>query len=112
MFGCNTGEWQVKLTVLGNNLFYIYDNSNSKYIFTIDQSVGYIGIGDDHITPEERLHINDGVLKISAGTESSRNRPETISDAAYFWHQNGIGPTISGNKFQIRTGAGHTNMPL
>ena len=60
---------------------------------------GKVGINTNN--PTHHLHIDSGVLKITQNTPPG----EITNNAAYFWHQGGVGPTISGNKFQVRTGS-------
>ena len=64
-----------------------------------------IKLGLNIKNPDERLHIHDGVLKISGEEANTDNTPPTdTAHAAYFWHQFAIGPTISGYRFHVNTG--------
>ena len=78
------------------------DEKNGTEAMTIDEN-GNVGIGT--LAPQHKLHVNNGVLNITGNAEPD----VTTNDAAYFWHQVDVGPTISGKKFQVRTGANEVN---
>lgn len=66
---------------------------------TIKRDSGNVGIGTT--TPGQKLEVA-GALKV----KNKPNDPPVTNDqiGAYFWDQAGIGPTISGRNFEVRTG--------
>lgn len=72
-----------------------------NYPLLLNPNGGNVGIGTTE-PPQHQLEVV-GALKLG-GT------PQVTSDfhAAYFWNQAGVGPTIGGHGFEVRTG---TNTP-
>jgi hypothetical protein len=69
---------------------------NSNTLGNIFTTGGNVGIGTT--SPGQTLEVSGGV-KISTNVNITNDQ-----QAAYFWNQSGIGPTLAGNSFQVRTG--------
>jgi hypothetical protein len=79
-----------------NNLrLHIWTNNARRLTITPGGNVG-IGTQD----PSDNLHVA-GALRLSTNPTPTAN-----GTTALFWNQSGVGPTIGGQNFQVRTNAG------
>jgi hypothetical protein len=62
---------------------------------TITRDSGFVGLGTQ---PGQKLEVA-GALKLSTNPTVSNDQ-----NAAYFWNQANVGPTIAGGGFEVRTG--------
>ena len=69
----------------------------------IRTSGGNVGVG---ISPTHKLQV-DGALKLSSNPSVTND-----NNAAYFWNQSGVGPTIAGNAFEVKTGGNNSRMRI
>ena len=91
--------------VIGNN---IGTNDDAK-AFVVHKN-GNIGMGK--LQPTHSLHIEgvlklDGITRPGVNMKKGGNEPDDGTKdgaAAYFWHQEFVGATVSGYNFQVRTG--------
>jgi hypothetical protein len=90
---------------LGDNNHYIKSvygsgvrigTANQVDAITLLQDGGKVGVGT--ISPGQRLEVA-GALKLSSNPSVSNDM-----QAAYFWNQANVGPTIAGGQFEVRTG--------
>lgn len=79
-----------------NYTSFDYVDGTSVYERMRLTTAGNLGIGTS--SPGQTLEVVGGV-KISSNVNITNDQ-----QAAYFWNQSGIGPTLAGNSFQIRTG--------
>ncbi len=65
---------------------------------------GNVGIGT--VSPGQALEVA-GALKLSTNPTVTNDQ-----NAAYFWNQSGVGPTIAGNSFEVQTGGNNSRLRI
>lgn len=89
-----SGSWQVGTNASGNgsnsNQFFIYDNSNASYPFTVQKGTGKVGIGTN--APCEKLSVS-GSVQIDATSQNNGTINNSIKFGAC-----GTGEGIGSNR--------------
>jgi hypothetical protein len=89
-------EYSSGSNVFGSNTSHTQRFTGSLLVSGSGYINGNVGIGS--VSPVAKLDV--------AGTIAATTNPSDPNDsnAAYFWNQSGLGPTISGLKFAVNTG--------
>ena len=97
------------------NRFSIIDYTANKSKLFVDMSTGYTGIGDDYTTPNERLEISNGKVRINdltasklVGTDASKNLSNIEIGSGLSLTSGTLSATSSGSTTTISSGTNIT----